>query len=64
LENPSEELNTSFTKAYENTLRKHHNMLVRPVFGVSIILLFSFFKKKKEEDARNAGRGRKRDRYM
>lgn len=35
IENPEEELNTSFTKAYEATLRKHHNMMVRPVFAVS-----------------------------
>jgi hypothetical protein len=35
MENSEEELNTSFTKAYEATLRKHHNMLVRPVFSVS-----------------------------
>ncbi|KAI8885956.1 glycolipid transfer protein [Backusella circina FSU 941] len=36
LEDPNEELNISFTKAYENTLRKHHNMLVRPVFGLAM----------------------------
>lgn len=36
MDNPAEELNTSFTKAYEATLRKHHNMLVRPVFSVSL----------------------------
>ena len=34
LENPSEELSTSFTKAYEITLRKYHSILVRPVFSV------------------------------
>jgi hypothetical protein len=35
MDNPAEELNISFTKAYEQTLRKNHNMLVRPVFSVS-----------------------------
>lgn len=34
IENPAEELNVSFTKAYEATLRKHHGMMVRPVFAV------------------------------
>lgn len=34
IENPAEELNVSFTKAYEPTLRKHHSMMVRPVFSV------------------------------
>lgn len=24
----------SFTKAYEETLKKHHSFVVRPVFGV------------------------------
>eukprot|EP00300_Choanocystis_sp_HF-7_P027365 c32459_g1_i1.p1 GENE.c32459_g1_i1~~c32459_g1_i1.p1 ORF type:complete len:201 (+),score=27.71 c32459_g1_i1:43-645(+) len=36
LENPSEELSTSFTKAYENTLRKYHSILVRPVFSLAM----------------------------
>ncbi|CDH49125.1 probable het-c2 protein [Lichtheimia corymbifera JMRC:FSU:9682] len=36
IENPEEELNTSFTKAYEATLRKHHNMMVRPVFALAM----------------------------
>ncbi|CAO3610706.1 unnamed protein product [Mucor fragilis] len=36
MDNPAEELNTSFTKAYEATLRKHHNMLVRPVFSLAM----------------------------
>ncbi|GAA5806499.1 glycolipid transfer protein domain-containing protein [Helicostylum pulchrum] len=31
-----EELNVSFTKAYEQTLRKHHNMLIRPVFSLAM----------------------------
>lgn len=36
LDNQNEELATSFTKAYEHTLRKHHSILVRPVFTVCI----------------------------
>lgn len=36
IENPEEELNVSFTKAYEATLRKHHNMMVRPVFALAM----------------------------
>ncbi|KAI7891524.1 glycolipid transfer protein domain-containing protein [Mucor mucedo] len=36
LDDGSEELAASFTKAYEQTLRKHHNMLVRPVFGLAM----------------------------
>jgi len=44
MDNPAEELNISFTKAYESTLRKHHKMLVRPVFSVSWdILLRGFY---------------------
>ncbi|BFZ59422.1 hypothetical protein YB2330_000431 [Saitoella coloradoensis] len=34
--NSAEELSTSFTKAYENTLRKHHSMLIRPVFSLAM----------------------------
>lgn len=37
LDNQNEELATSFTKAYEQTLRKHHSILVRPVFTVCIL---------------------------
>ncbi|KAG0267301.1 hypothetical protein DFQ27_008861 [Actinomortierella ambigua] len=33
LANPTEELSASFTKGYENTLRPHHSMFVRPVFA-------------------------------
>ncbi|KAF9973321.1 hypothetical protein BGZ73_003433 [Actinomortierella ambigua] len=33
LANPAEELSASFTKGYENTLRPHHGMLVRPIFA-------------------------------
>ncbi|KAI8984179.1 glycolipid transfer protein domain-containing protein [Mycotypha africana] len=36
LNNTSEELNVSFTKAYEETLKKHHNMFVRPVFALAM----------------------------
>ncbi|KAJ8663362.1 hypothetical protein O0I10_000601 [Lichtheimia ornata] len=36
IENPAEELNVSFTKAYEATLRKHHSMMVRPVFSLAM----------------------------
>jgi hypothetical protein len=31
----SEELTVSFTKAYEGTLRKYHNFVVKGAFGVS-----------------------------
>lgn len=34
-ENPSEELSVSFTKAYEQTLKKFHSFVVRPLFSVS-----------------------------
>ncbi|KAG0744024.1 hypothetical protein G6F57_007648 [Rhizopus arrhizus] len=36
LDNPTEELNTSFTKSYEQTLRKHHSIVIRPVFGLAM----------------------------
>ncbi|KAI8883289.1 glycolipid transfer protein [Backusella circina FSU 941] len=36
LDNPEEELSVSFRKAYQNTWRKHHNMLVRPIFSLAI----------------------------
>ncbi|KAI9281885.1 glycolipid transfer protein domain-containing protein [Sporodiniella umbellata] len=36
LENPTEELTASFTKAYEKTLKKHHNFVVRPVFALAM----------------------------
>ncbi|KAL9555620.1 hypothetical protein MBANPS3_002277 [Mucor bainieri] len=36
MDNPAEELNISFTKAYEATLRKHHNMIVRPLFSIAM----------------------------
>lgn len=31
----SEELSTSFTKAYETTLKQYHSFVVRPIFAVS-----------------------------
>ncbi|KAI3654304.1 hypothetical protein MP228_001023 [Amoeboaphelidium protococcarum] len=36
VDNPTEELNVSFTKAYEGTLQKHHNFLIRPVFALAM----------------------------
>ncbi|CUS12093.1 unnamed protein product [Tuber aestivum] len=36
IDNPNEELATSFTNAYGETLRKHHNMIVRGVFGLAM----------------------------
>ncbi|KAI7868109.1 glycolipid transfer protein domain-containing protein [Spinellus fusiger] len=36
LDDPNEELVTSFTKAYENTLRKHHSIVIRPLFGFAM----------------------------
>lgn len=35
VQNPSEELSVSFTKGYDGSLKKHHGMMVRPVFYVS-----------------------------
>ncbi|KAL0088108.1 glycolipid transfer protein domain-containing protein [Phycomyces blakesleeanus] len=32
----NEELNVSFTKSYEVTLRKHHSIVVRPVFSLAM----------------------------
>ncbi|CAO3649916.1 unnamed protein product [Mucor hiemalis] len=32
----AEELNISFTKAYEETLKKHHSFVVRPVFALAM----------------------------
>ncbi|KAI9313355.1 glycolipid transfer protein domain-containing protein [Dichotomocladium elegans] len=36
IENPTEELAASFTKAYENSLRKFHGIMVRPVFALAM----------------------------
>jgi hypothetical protein len=36
LDNPNEELSASFTKGYENSLKKYHGMMVRPIFYVSL----------------------------
>lgn len=35
LDNPTEELSTSFTKGYEGSLKKWHGFAVRPIFYVS-----------------------------
>lgn len=35
LNNPTEELADSFTKAYNETLKKFHSFVIRPVFAVS-----------------------------
>lgn len=35
LQNPNEELSASFTKGYEQSLKKHHGIMIRPVFYVS-----------------------------
>jgi hypothetical protein len=34
VKNPNQELSESFTKSYEETLKKYHSFVVRPVFGV------------------------------
>jgi len=34
--NPSEELSVSFTSSYGETLKKHHNMLVKGVFSLAM----------------------------
>ncbi|KAI8825990.1 glycolipid transfer protein domain-containing protein [Fimicolochytrium jonesii] len=36
LNDKNEELNVSFTKAYEETLSKHHSFMVRPVFSLAM----------------------------
>lgn len=36
LDNASEELSVSFTKAYEATLRQYHSFVVRPVFSLAM----------------------------
>ncbi|KAH8551021.1 glycolipid transfer protein domain-containing protein [Umbelopsis sp. PMI_123] len=36
LDDPSEELNVSFTKSYEVTLKKFHSFVVRPVFALAM----------------------------
>ncbi|WFD45820.1 hypothetical protein GLX27_000445 [Malassezia furfur] len=36
LNNPSEELSVSFTKAYEDSLRKYHSIMVRPIFSLAM----------------------------
>ena len=36
LTDKSEELSVSFSKAYEVTLQKHHNMFIRPIFSLAM----------------------------
>lgn len=36
VKNPDEELATSFTKSYNETLSKHHSMFIRPVFKLAM----------------------------
>ncbi|AFR98153.1 het-c2 protein [Cryptococcus neoformans] len=36
LENKDEELSASFTKAYEQSLKKYHGMMIRPVFYLAM----------------------------
>jgi hypothetical protein len=36
VDDPAEELNTSFSKSYEVTLKQHHNMFIRPVFSLAM----------------------------
>ncbi|CCJ30768.1 unnamed protein product [Pneumocystis jirovecii] len=36
MENEKEELSTSFSKAYDETLKKHHSFLVRPIFSMAM----------------------------
>jgi len=37
VDNPSEELNVSFSKAYDATLSKQHGFVVRGIFSVSFL---------------------------
>ncbi|KAF2861026.1 glycolipid transfer protein [Piedraia hortae CBS 480.64] len=36
LNNPSEELSTSFREAYGNTLKQHHSFVVKPIFSAAM----------------------------
>lgn len=36
IDNPSQELTESFTKAYSETLSKYHSMMIRPVFKLAM----------------------------
>lgn len=38
LDNPGEELVDSFTKAYNDTLKKFHSFVIKPLFAVSPLL--------------------------
>ncbi|RXK35507.1 het-c2 protein [Tremella mesenterica] len=36
LSNPTQELSASFTKGYEETLKKYHGIMVRPIFALAM----------------------------
>ncbi|WRT63458.1 uncharacterized protein IL334_000363 [Kwoniella shivajii] len=36
LDNPNQELSESFTKSYEGSLKKHHGMMIRPIFYLAM----------------------------
>jgi len=38
VDDPKEEFTTSFTKAYDVTLKKYHGMMVRPIFYVRRVM--------------------------
>ena len=41
--NKAQELSAAFTSSYENTLKKFHGILVRPIFAVSCTAFLRFF---------------------
>lgn len=54
IQNPSEELNVSFTNAYGETLKQYHNMLVKGVFTLAMKACpyrADFYKKLGENEA-------------
>ncbi|KAG0640936.1 glycolipid transfer protein domain-containing protein [Tuber brumale] len=54
INNPTEELATSFTNAYGETLKKHHNMIVKGVFTLAMKACpyrVDFYKKLGENEA-------------
>ena len=36
IDNPADELNTSFTSAYEDVLKQHHNFFAKKAFGLAM----------------------------
>lgn len=38
--NKTDEINVGFNKAYENTLKMHHNFVVKGAFGVRFFLFY------------------------